>query len=85
MRLVPILALAMTGAALVGCGGTHTSRSYSDHDVVYRAPAYDDRYYYEDNGPPDGALYYQPGYGAVPVERHGTIYDDDDGYYYYRD
>ena len=82
MKSLPLLALA--SVAIAGCGSTHAARSYSDHDVVYRTPPYDDRYYYEDNGPP-GPLYYQPGYGPVPVYRHGTMYDEDDGYYYYRD
>ena len=91
MRLLPIVILAVAGAAVVGCGTVRDNRfnetAYADHahydyDVVYRSPAYGERYYVVDDD--DDVLYVRPAYQAVPVDRDDVIYGGD-GYYYYRD
>jgi len=91
MRLLALATLIVAGAAVVGCGTTRDNRynetAYADHngpydhDVVYRSSAYNDRYYYDDDG---RMVYVQPAYRVVPVAPHHVIYGDD-GYYYYRD
>jgi hypothetical protein len=83
MKLLPLFALAIAGAAVVGCGGTRSNDNY-DHDVVYRTPAYGERYYYDDDDDDDDVVYVRPAYRAVPVTRGDLIYGGD-GYYYYRD
>jgi len=88
MKLLPLVTLAIAGAALLGCGTTRDNRfnetAYADHnaghDVVYRSPAYTSRDY--DDGA--GTVVYVPAYRAVPVERRHLIYGGD-GYYYYTD
>jgi hypothetical protein len=90
MKLIPLATLVLAGAAVVGCGTTRENRynetAYADqppydHDVVYRSPAYGERYYYDDDV---DVVYVRPAYRAVPVTREDLIYGGD-GYYYYRD
>jgi hypothetical protein len=90
MKLLPLVTLALAGAAIVGCGTTRDNRynetAYADHngpydhDVVYRSPAYGDRYYDEDGR----IVYVRPAYRVVPVTPGRVIYGGD-GYYYYSD
>jgi hypothetical protein len=93
MKLLPLVALAIAGTALIGCGTTRENRfnetAYADHntydhktydhDVVYRSPAYGERYYYDDDG---RLVEVRPAYRVA--EPPYAIYGDD-GYYYYRD
>jgi hypothetical protein len=82
MKLLPIMTLAIAGAALAACGTTRENRfnetAYADHneptktyehEVVYRTPA-----------DPD-VVYVQPAYRVAPAGET-VIYRD--GYYYYR-
>ena len=84
MKLLPVIALVVAGAALAACGTTRENRfnetTYADHNgpnkvteraVVYRTPAYIE---------PE-VIYVQPAYRVVPA-REPVIYRD--GYYYYR-
>jgi hypothetical protein len=92
VKVLSILTLSLAGLMLVSCGGG-SYRSY-DHDVVYRTPAYDDRYYYrydddddvdvdyDYDDDDDDVVYYR--YVPAPASRYGTIYGDEP-YYYYRD
>jgi hypothetical protein len=91
MKLLPIMTLAIAGAALAACGTTRDNRynetAYADHigpertydhQVVYRSPAYGERYAYDDDV---DVVYVRPAYRVVPVARNPVYYD---GYYYYR-
>jgi hypothetical protein len=89
MRMLSILALAVSAIAVAGCGTVRENRfnetAYADHlhydhDVVYRSPAYGERYYEDD----DDVVYVRQGNRLVAVDRDDLIYGDD-GYYYYRD
>jgi hypothetical protein len=84
MKLLPIAALVIAGAAVVGCGTTRENRynetAYADHsaprtsydrEVVYRSPAHDEV----------EVVYVRPAYRAIPQDQ--LIYGGD-GYYYYR-
>jgi hypothetical protein len=77
MKLLPIVTLAIAGAALAACGTTRENRfnetAYADHnepnqsydrEVVYRSYGYDD---------PD-VVYVQPAYRVVPTTREHVIY-----------
>ncbi len=88
MRLLPIVTLVIAGAALAACGTTRDNRynetAYADHngpqrtyqhEVVYRTPAYGERYVYGDQ-----VVYVRPAYRVVPVTRDPVLYD---GYYFY--
>ncbi|HEV8391793.1 MAG TPA: hypothetical protein VGQ35_18215 [Dongiaceae bacterium] len=93
MKLLAIVTLMIAGAALAACGTTRDNRfnetayadhngperTYYDHDVMYRSPAYGERYVY---GEDVDVVYVRPAYRVVPVARDPLIYD---GYYYYRD
>jgi hypothetical protein len=90
MKALSILTLSLAGLMLASCGGgSYRNQSY-DHDVVYRTPAYGERYYrYDDDvdvdydyDDDDDVVYYR--YVPAPVSRYGTIYGDGP-YYYYRD
>jgi hypothetical protein len=91
MRLLPLAALIIAGATVVGCGTTRDNRYNEtvyadhngpyDHDVVYRSGGYNDRYYYDDGR----VVYAQPAYRVVPVAPRHVIYGDDGYYYFYRD
>ena len=83
MRLLPIMTLAIVGAALAACGTNRDNRynetAYADHNgpsrtyehqVVYRSPAYGER----------DVVYVQPAYRVLPVTREPVLYD---GYYFY--
>lgn len=85
MKLLPIATLAVAGVALAACGSVRENRfnetayadhngprTYYDHGVAYRSPAY---------GDPD-VVYVQPAYRVVSVTREPVMYD---GYYYYSD
>lgn len=81
MKLLPIMTLAVVGAALAACGTTRANRfnetTYADHNgpahaVIYRSPAYDSA----------DVVYVQPAYRVVPARQEPVIYH---GYYYYSD
>ena len=93
MKALSILTLSLAGLLLASCGGgSYRNQSY-DHDVVYRTPAYDDRYYYRHDDDDDDdvdvdyddddddVVYYRV---PAPASRYGTVYGDAP-YYYYRD
>ncbi|WP_119301404.1 hypothetical protein [Dongia deserti] len=82
MKLLALLTLVITGTTVAACGGTRSDRNY-DHDVVYRTPSYEDRYYVDDDDD-ERVVYTRPTYRAVPVDRDDLIYGDG-GYYYYYD
>lgn len=85
MKVLSIIVLAIAGVVVASCGGSSYRNQSYDHDVVYRTPAYGERYYVvdDDDGDDDDVVYYR--YAPEPVMRHGTIYGDDGTYYYYRD
>jgi len=85
MKLLPIATLVIAGAALAACGTTRDNRynetAFADtsapetkyeHEVVYRMPAYGERY--DDDV---DVVYVQPAYRVVPTSRERVIY-----YYY---
>jgi hypothetical protein len=85
MKLLPIATLVIAGAALAACGTTRDNRynetAFADtsapetkyeHEVVYRTPAYGERY--DDDV---DVVYVQPAYRVVPASRERVIY-----YYY---
>jgi hypothetical protein len=89
MKPLPIVTLVVAGAALAACGTTRENRlnetAYADHNgpqriyehgVVYRSPAYGERYVYDDDV---DVVYVRPAYRVVPVTRDPVIY------YYYSD
>lgn len=88
MKFLSILTLSLAGVVLASCGGgSYRNQSY-DHDVVYRTPAYGERYYRYDDDDDDvvvdydyddddeDVVYYR--YRPAPVYGYGP-------YYYYRD
>lgn len=80
MKVFSIIALAIAGLLVASCG---SSRNAYDHDVVYRSPAYGERYYYDYDDDVD--YYYDDDddgayYRVVPAPDY-----DDDVPYYYRD
>jgi hypothetical protein len=96
MKALSIIVLAIAGVLVASCGGSSYRDQPYDHDVVYRTPAYGERYYYDDDyhddyddddvgyedfDDDDDVVYYR--YVPAPVSRHGTIYGDGP-YYYYR-
>ncbi len=92
MKVISVLILSLAGLLLVSCGGGSYRNDSYDHDVVYRTPAYGERYYYDYDYDDDDVVYEYDDddvvyyrYVPAPASRHGTIYGDDGPYYYYRD